>query len=388
MNDIDPSEGPDAPVGESASGRSDTGRRSSSRRAVLATGVAVLASLAGCPDALAGTNSPDRRTTTPASADAEAPTETTAPVAATGPTTTAPTPAATQAPALTVAPDRHLVRPIRRAASVWNGNPEPDEYWEWSGPGESGTDDRLADHFAADRGLAPTGERGRPPVLVATSRLDPTARVTGVADGTPDVFTLGPTRPYGESLVETLPDSEAERLTTAPVARGGQAFFVSPAVAEAGVTALAADEIRRIYRGETENWRAVGGPDRDIHVVAGATSTPDGRMKETFLRRQLAVDVRFGQPRNRLEIAMDRDDAITYLPVGYARSSLPSLDVVVDGTTYGLTDPGYPTTVTHAAYAWDEFDAREGAFVDMVRSPVGQDIVGHEPDLLPLSWSG
>jgi hypothetical protein len=383
MNDSDPPEGPDAPVGESASGRSDTGRRPSSRRAVLATGVAVLASLAGCPDALAGTNGPDRRTTTPASADAGAPTETTAPDA-TGPTTAEPAPAATQAPALTVAPDGDLVRPMGRAVSVWNGNPGPDDYWQWPRPGQPDTDRRLADHFAADRGLAPTGERGRPPVLVATSRLDPTARVTGVADGTPDVFTLGPTRPYGESLVaETLPDSEAERLTTAPVARGGQAFFVSPAVAEAGVTALAAEEIRRIYRGETENWRAVGGPDRDIHVVAGATSTPNGRMREVFLRRQFAVDVRFGQPRDRLEVTLDRDDAITYLPVGYTRTSLPVVDVVVDGATHDVTDPGYPTTVTHAAHAWDEFDAREGAFVDMLRSPVGQAIVAEEPRLLP-----
>jgi phosphate transport system substrate-binding protein len=272
--------------------------------------------------------------------------------------------------------------------SVWNGNPGPDDYRAWSGPEQSGTDVRLADHFAADRGLTPTGERGRPPVLVATAELTPTARVTGVADGAPDVFTLGPTRPYGESFVaETLPDSEAERLTTAPVARGGQAFFLSPAVAEAGVTALTADEIRRIYRGETDNWRAVGGPDRDIHVVGGATSTPNSRMKETFLRLQLAVDVRFGQPRNRLEVTLDRDDAITYLPVGSARSSLPVVDVVVDGTTHGVTDPGYPTTVTHAAHAWDEFDAREGAFVDMLRSPVGQAIVAAESRLLPVSVS-
>jgi hypothetical protein len=377
MNGTAPPEGPADPP----SGRSDTGRRSSSRRAVLGAGVALLASLAGCPDSLG--SSTDRRTTTPANTDATASGDGTAPTDATATTTTAAAPA----PALTVAPDRHLVRPIRRAAAVWNGNPDPDDDWEWSGPERSETSDRLADHFAADRGLAPTGERGRPPVLVATSKLDPTARVTGVVDGTPDVFTLGPTRPYGESLVAaTLPDSEAERLTTAPVARGGQAFFVSPAVAESGVTALTADEIRRIYRGETTDWRTVGGPDRDIYVVAGATGTPNSRMKETFLRRQLAVDLRFGRPRNRLEATLDRDDAITYLPVGYARSALPALAVVVDGTARDVTDPGYPTTVSHAAHAWDEFDAREGAFVDMLRSPVGQDIVADQPQLLPLDW--
>jgi hypothetical protein len=39
--------------------------------------------------------------------------------------------------------------------------------------------------------------------------------------------------------------------------------------------------------------------------------------------------------------------------------------------------------VTHAAHTWDEFDAREGAFVDMLRSPVGQAIVAEEPRLLP-----
>ncbi|MCK7535525.1 MAG: substrate-binding domain-containing protein [Marinilabiliales bacterium] len=43
---------------------------------------------------------------------------------------------------------------------------------------------------------------------------------------------------------------------------------MSKEIYDAGVTALTKDQVKKIYSGETRNWKELGGPDEEILVVA------------------------------------------------------------------------------------------------------------------------
>ena len=48
----------------------------------------------------------------------------------------------------------------------------------------------------------------------------------------------------------------------------GIVIGVSKQIYDAGVTALTKDQVKKIYSGETTNWKDLGGPDSEILVVA------------------------------------------------------------------------------------------------------------------------
>lgn len=52
-----------------------------------------------------------------------------------------------------------------------------------------------------------------------------------------------------------------------PIARDAVACAISSEVYEAGLNKLSKGQIRAIYSGEIENWRAVGGPDQEILCI-------------------------------------------------------------------------------------------------------------------------
>lgn len=325
-----------------------------SRRALLAGGAATLASLAGC-SALTGSEPTGSPTETLTSA----------------PTTPSPTPAPPDTLAVHAA---ELGGVVSRAASAWNAN-EVEYGTEFDG--------RLADGFAARHGLDPTDEASNPPFSVATARAAPDAVANGLAE---DHLDLAGTGPYPPT---ELYDGDADpgRFTATPVAVGGWKFVLSPPLADAGVSTLTAESVRRLYTGEIENWRAVGGPDRDPHVVGVADSNGRMRVKETFFegRALRGLDARHGQERSRLEAVAQRDDAIAFLRAGVPtrRVHVPSL--TVDGTAYRPHEEGYPSTYTATLHSWGDPDPREAAFLAFLRSEFGQEwFVGSEWDLLGL----
>jgi ABC-type phosphate transport system substrate-binding protein len=193
---------------------------SHSRRALLAAGSGLLASLTGY-SALRGGDF----TATPTDTLTGVPT----------------TPSPTSDPLETLAvPGSQLARVVQRAATAWNAN---------DAHHGAGFDARLADGFAVRYGIDPTGEASNPPFQVAPAKIDAEAVATGLAEGHVD---LGDTAPVARS------DLDVETPTLAgyrayPVAIGGWKVVVSPALAEAGVTELTFEQARGLFTGEVED---------------------------------------------------------------------------------------------------------------------------------------
>jgi len=213
---------------------------SPSRRALLAAGTGLLASLTGCS----------------ALTDSDA-----TPAATQVPNTewSSPTPEPSRALAVHVG---ELVRVVLGATAEWNENA-----LDHGAP----FDARLADGCAARHEFEPTGEASNPPFDVATATADEEGVATALAAETVDLGGTVPAHP-GEVYAG---DPDEGRFTPHPVAVGGWKFVVSPALAEA---------VRRLFSGEVENWREVGGPDREPYVVGAATGTPNRPVREYFFQ--------------------------------------------------------------------------------------------------------
>jgi phosphate transport system substrate-binding protein len=259
---------------------------------------------------------------------------------------------------------------VADAAAAWNENPAPSDAGVWS-PASYGldTDARLADYFASRRGVEPTDVRARPPIHVDVAHDDRESIATSLAAGRVDVG--GTDRAESGAL---LADQWADPPTVAHrIALGGDAFLVSQAVAEGGVTALAPSTVRDLYAGRITNWRSVGGPDREISAVTGAEGEPPRPVRRGFLDGVdlSGLDHREAGGERRARWIRDRDDAVGDVPVGAAARWGP-LDLLVDGDPVGVRDPAYPTVRPVSLHTWNGPDDAEGAFLDMLRSPVGQ----------------
>jgi phosphate transport system substrate-binding protein len=196
---------------------------------------------------------------------------------------------------------------------------------------------------------------------------------------------LGDTR-YETAGSISEPLAVEDRFVGHRVATAGSAFIVSPPIIDDGVTSLRADEVRDIYAGEITNWQTVGGPDREIAVIAGPDATPPRWLMDTFFDGvpETGVDERTAQAATRVNEIESRDDAIGEVPVGFAVYDVPVLDLSVDGTRYSVSETGYPSTVDLAWYTWGEPDPRERAFVSYLQSPAGQRYVDRYRDFLGL----
>jgi phosphate transport system substrate-binding protein len=326
------------------------------RRALLATGTGLLASLTGCSaltDADATTAATHTATRVP---DTE---------------WSSPPPEPPRALAVHVG---GLARVVLKATAEWNENA-----LDHGAP----FDARLADGFAARHGFEPTGEASNPPFDVAPATAGEEGVAAALAAETVDLGGTAPAHP-GEVYAG---DPDEGRFTPHPVAVGGWKVVLSPALAEAGVTELTAETVRRLFSGEVGNWREVGGPDREPYVVGAATGTPNRPVREYFFqnRPQTGVDVRFGKPSSRLEVVGRRDDAVTLVEAGSPTRDLPVPSLTVAGTSYRPAEDGYPVTYPVALYSWDEPDPREAAFLEFLRSTYGQGAyVGYDRDLLAL----
>jgi phosphate transport system substrate-binding protein len=273
-------------------------------------------------------------------------------------------------------------RVLHEAAITWNLNPKVSDR-SWGAELDTASDIRLADYFCRQQGLEPTGERSTPPVPILISHSDPTAVVRDLAAGRID---LGDTGYTTGAISESL--AIEDQSVSHPVTTAGSAFVVSPPIIDGGVTSLRAEELRDIYGGKITNWKEVGGPDREIRVIAGPDANPPRWLMDTFFDGvpEAGVDERRGREATRVNRIESRNDAVGEVPVGLAVYDIPALDISVDGTRFSVSETGYPATVDLACYSWGEPNPQERAFVSYLQSPAGQRYVDRYRDFLPLNW--
>jgi len=112
--------------------------------------------------------------------------------------------------------------------------------------------------------------------------------------------------------------SDEGDLTSFTVAQDGIALIVHR---DNPVSALSDDQVRAIYQGSTDNWRAVGGENRPITVVNKA----EGRSTlELFLEyfqlenRNVQADVVIGENQQGIKVVAGDPAAIGYVSIGSA----------------------------------------------------------------------
>jgi len=307
-----------------------------------------------------------------------------------------------------------LYRLFSLAAGYWNANRRAGEVHEWENVVDVDADTRLADYFARRHGVEPTGERAAPPfrVVVGRSRDIPACEALEAER----VEVAGSSTPIGEALDGDslwnnahaepgdgdVTEARREQFVGHPLAREAIAIVVSRPVAEAGVDHLTIDEVRRLMLGEVTNWRAVGGPDREVAVVAAGDSDPPNWVQTEFGPVPAVAVTSAFRPAERLSILGRRDDAITYVPVGLegfvnpVPKAVAAVTVEADGAAYRprlrlghrgagerassdvrpLRHADSPLVAdTHWAYTSGEPDRREAALLDLLYSPLGQDVL-------------
>lgn len=271
---------------------------------------------------------------------------------------------------LTVHTGQYAHPVVSRLAGIWNLNRAPARDWDRAVMTDVAieTDAHVADYFCEPVGIEPTGQRSRPPFRLAVAEQSASDITTDLAADRIDLAEF-------RLAADEDPPVDPDRVIEHAVATTGHVFVVSAEVYEAGVTELALDQVRDIYRAEITNWATVGGPDREIYSVGGIETQGTARPVERRFLRDVGetVDDRYSL-RRRPEVIADRPDAFGDLPVGYPRAhaGIAAPDVVVDGRARGIRDPAYPLTWRALLNTWDGTDDRERAVLDALRSPLGQ----------------
>jgi phosphate transport system substrate-binding protein len=210
---------------------------------------------------------------------------------------------------------------------------------------------------------------------VSVSQTGTGAGVTSIAEGKADVamasreITPDERAKYGDKFQETL------------VGYDGIAICVSKPIYDAGVIALTKEQVRKIYQGEIESWKDVGGPNKAIYVISReqGSGTRDTFLEDIFGSNKAETPgvSTYSSSNSEIKTAITGSDkAIGYLGYSYAQGgNLKALKL--DGVL--LT----PETAKNRTYPLarrlylDTFgDPKPGAtaFIEFVKSSPGQKI--------------
>lgn len=210
------------------------------------------------------------------------------------------------------------------------------------------------------------------------------AGITGIAEGRFDIamasreVTAAEIAKYGNKFQGT------------PIGYDGIVIVVSKPIYDAGVTNLSTEQVKGIYSGETDNWKAVGGPDEEIFVVSreqgsGTSDTFNEDIMGSRSAETPGVDtVTLGSAETKTAV-VGNDKGIGYVGYSYAEGGnvravaldgvMPSVDNIRNGT-YGLSRDLY-------FYTYGDPKPGAKAFTEFVLSPEGQ-MIAQENGFIPV----
>ena len=279
------------------------------------------------------------------------------------------------------------------AGSYWNSNPpaSDEEYW---GPNQYGyqTQKNLADYWGGLYGFSTGGDANVPfPVTVGLSHSG--VGVTKLMNQQVDIADSS------APVKAELPDADQSTLDNFVdhvVGVDAQPLVVSREVYSAGVEQLTLQQVKDIYKGKTENWSELGGPDKEIQAVGRA----EGSGTDTAFRLNVfgspdaaipGVDVRKGQNQQVQTLVANSDNAIAYIALAFLEpdGQVPPVDLKIDDTvyTYGknLDAKAYPLSRDLHMYTWKGTSKKEAAYLVMILSNFGQKNFVEANDYVTLS---
>ncbi|WP_276302003.1 PstS family phosphate ABC transporter substrate-binding protein [Halorussus lipolyticus] len=269
-----------------------------------------------------------------------------------------------------------------KAASVWNSNPPADdeEYW---GPSKYGidTDERLANYWAS-KYESFDAEGSSPPFKVTVGLSHSGTGLEKLKNGLIDIGNAS--APVDAELPD-LSDEELDKFENHVVGVDAQPIVVSKEIYEAGVEKLTAEQVRKIYQGEIENWSEIDaytGDDKEIQAIGRA----EGSGTDTAFRANMlgdpdapmsGVDVRKGQNQQVKTIVAQSNNAIAYMALAFLTSETPTVKLSFDGKVYergkNLSEKGYPLSRDLHCYTYDGTSEMEAAYLRMLINEFGQE---------------
>jgi len=188
------------------------------------------------------------------------------------------------------------------------------------------------------------------------------------------------------NVEDELPDRDSyEQFKDHVVGVDGQPLVVSQEITDAGVEKITGQELKDLYKGRISNWSELGGPDKEIQVLARVkgSGTRTSFVSNVFEdpEEDTQVDNRFGQNQRLAQAIAQADNAISYLALAFiGTNGLAPVALEWEGTTYayqddenGLDSKPYPLSRDLHAYTWEGTSEKEAAFLRMTLSDFGQD---------------
>ena len=175
--------------------------------------------------------------------------------------------------------------------------------------------------------------------------------------------------------------------TFKPVSIGIDAVapVISSEIYEAGVTALSLGQIASIYKGETDNWSAFGGPDKDILVIDKEASSGT---RHTFMKvvmgssnaKAAGADLVLGANNEEQTALTQSDAAIGMLSLAWINEDVRGLAIKVgnrriepDLATVARGD--YPIARDLVIVVRNDIKPEAQKFIDYILSSDGQEHV-------------
>ena len=155
---------------------------------------------------------------------------------------------------------------------------------------------------------------------------------------------------------------------------------VSKQIYDAGVTSLTKDQVKKIYSGEINNWKDLGGPDSEMLVVARENGSGTRDVFNGYIRGRKMAEIpstRVADSNEEMKrLINESKTAIGYLGFSYSEDGSVGV-ITLDGvkpTAEVIKNVSYELARELYLYTYGEAKPGAQAFIDFMVGPAGQTI--------------
>ncbi len=175
-------------------------------------------------------------------------------------------------------------------------------------------------------------------------------------------------------------------FNTISIGKDAVVAVVSSEIYNEGVTTLSLDQIGKIYSGEIDNWKQLGGPDREILVIDKEASrgTRHVFMQAVFGDKEIAApgsDIVLGSNNEEQTALVQSNSAIGMLSNAWLNEDIKGLNILmpngdkVEPSLTNIINGTFPITRDLVILTNGEPVGKTKQFIDYVLSDEGQKIV-------------